>query len=147
MIPEFKGCHGRGRRKAGSGERLPIRKNIFHVAQNEVRQSHGSRPTKGPTCSERAAPATIYPEPGQCIGLFRENACSWPRPAIRLEWATLAFGQCGISMLNDVPGSEPKPSGKAGKVTRCFGPPSLAKNVSILASCVTFSSRSRPAGL
>jgi hypothetical protein len=27
---------------------------------------------------------------------------SWPRPAIRVEWGTMAFGQSGVSGLNDV---------------------------------------------
>ena len=26
----------------------------------------------------------------------------WPRPAIRVEWGTMAFGQSGVPMLNDV---------------------------------------------
>ncbi len=28
--------------------------------------------------------------------------CYWPRPAVRVEWGTIAFGQSGVSMLNDV---------------------------------------------
>jgi hypothetical protein len=27
---------------------------------------------------------------------------SWLRPAIRVEWGTMAFGQSGVPMLNDV---------------------------------------------
>jgi len=33
---------------------------------------------------------------------FVTSSAAWPRPANRVEWGTLAFGQSGVSMLNDV---------------------------------------------
>jgi hypothetical protein len=43
-------------------------------------------------------------QPRRMTGFAGHGAASapGPRPAIRVEWGTMAFGQSGVSMLNDV---------------------------------------------